>query len=500
MNMSNTGGYDAAQARREDDDLDRWRFASDIVEVVLATPLDWSARIGIFGKWGEGKSTVLRFAEQMLKEKGDVVFTFSPWAIQGWNDLWEDFGSRLLEALSAADIPFDGSWQKSIKDAGKWLESKGVGQVAEAAAAVLGRDKVYSSTFGALSRWLRYDGAQIQAIREKLQSQRIVVLIDDLDRCAPALIPQLLLSLRELLDLPGFIFLLAFDDEIVGRALIENNPAWADGVGFLEKILDFRFHLPAITQPQKERLVSKAMAKYCSFVPSESAKKIQDLLPNNPRKLKALIRSLAALRPQVSRHDPDELNWVDMWLAQMLRLESYPFFERLLVKDDTLEKEAGPLYQLLNTRSRNKLSNKAEQRNESLIRLIKESGVEAPATVEKLIQLIEAVRSRSSAHFGYVCELAMRPHAVTWREFRSFQAMWIADRQASVLSNWIAQHAIERAARVGDVEDELYETLSNKKATMLILGCRVSLARRTRREHRRGKRVARNHRAVPARP
>ena len=467
MNISTTRGYDAAQASRENDDLDRWRFASDVVDVVIATPPDWSARIGIFGKWGEGKSTVLRFTEQMLREKGDIVFTFSPWAIQNWNDLWEDFGSRLLEALSAANIPFDGSWQKSIKDAGKWLESKGAGHVAEVAAALLGRDKLYNTAFGVLSRWLRYDGAQIQTIRKQLQNRRIVVLIDDLDRCAPALIPQLLLSLRELLDLPGFTFILAFDDEIVGRTLTENNPAWADGLSFLEKILDFRFHLPAITEPQKERLVSKAMARYCSFVPSESAKKIQDLLPSNPRKLKALIRSLAALQPQVNRHDPDELNWVDMWLAQMLRLESYPFFERLLVKDDTLEKEAGPLYQLLDTRSRNRLGNKAEQKNESLMRLIKESGVEAPATIHRLIQLIEAVRSRSSAHFRYVCELAMRPHAVTWKEFRSFQAMWTADSQASVVRKWITQHAVDRALRVGDVEDELFETLLTRRQQSL---------------------------------
>src|ERR1700722_6459231 len=94
----NTGGYDAAQARREEDALDRWRFAGEIAEIVLATPSDWSARIGIFGKWGEGKTTVLRFAEQILKEKENVVFWFSPWATQNWNELWEEFGRCLLEA------------------------------------------------------------------------------------------------------------------------------------------------------------------------------------------------------------------------------------------------------------------------------------------------------------------------------------------------------------------------------------------------------------------
>ncbi len=275
MSARNTNGYDAAQARRDEDDLDRWRFAAEIVEVILTTPSDWSARIGIFGKWGEGKSTVLRFAEQMLQEKQNIVFSFSPWAIQNWNDLWEEFGNRLLETFSATKIPFDGAWKKTAKDSGKWLESKGVSKLGEMAAALFGREKAYNAAFGVLSRWLKYDGAQVRAIRQELGNRRLVVLIDDLDRCSPALLPQLLLSLRELLDLPGFTFLLAFDDEIVSRALTVENPAWVVGSDFLEKILDFRFHLPPITEQQKERFINRAMAKYCPFVPKESVKGIR---------------------------------------------------------------------------------------------------------------------------------------------------------------------------------------------------------------------------------
>lgn len=459
-------GYDAAQSLREDDDLNRWRFASEIVEVVLATPTDWSVRIGIFGKWGEGKSTVLRFAARMLKEKENIVFVFGPWASQNWNDLWEDFGNCLLEALTAANIQLDSSWKKTARDSAMWLKSKGLGQIGETTAAIFGREKLYNAAFGMLSRWLRYDGAQIRAIREKLKNRRLVVIVDDLDRCVPALIPHLLLSLRELLDLPGFTFLLAFDDEIVGRALTEENPAWVEGSGFLDKILDFRFHLPAITELQKERFISKAIAKYCPFVPSASTKQIQDLLPNNPRKLKTLIRSLAALQPQIARHDPNELNWVDMWLAQMLRLESYPFFERLL-SGGSLDKEVGSLYQLVTATYRNKSENEGQEKNQSLRRLIKESGVENPAAVQQLIHLIEAIRSRSSYNFRYVCELAMRPHAVTWKEFRLLQVSWAANPRASVLSDWIGHHAIDRAVGVDDVESELFDAILARRQACL---------------------------------
>jgi KAP-like P-loop domain-containing protein len=466
-------GYDSAQLQRYEDDLDRWRFASEIVDVVLATPPEWSARIGIFGKWGEGKSTVLRFSESMLREHGSVVFTFNPWAIQNWNDLWENFGNNLSEALDAAGVPFNNSWKKGLKASGKWLESTGVGEIAENAVALWGKDKLYNAAFGALSRWLKYDGDQIHSIRQKLGKQRLVVLIDDLDRCAPALIPQLLLSLRELLDLPGFTFILAFDDEIVAETLTEKNPAWGQGTDFLEKILDFRFHLPAVTDKQKERLTAKAIKSYCEFVPSESTDKIRDLLPNSPRKLKSLIRSMTALQPQIVRHDADELNWSDVWLAQMLRIESYRLFERLL-QGETLEEEAGMIHRFKFSDSK-KMSQK-EDENAGLKRLMKEIDIEDRSLQKRLIQLVEAIRARASLKFRYMSELTLRPQAVTWKEFRLLRSTWDSNRRPSVLAKWMSQHASDRDVGIDDVKTEVFEASIAKRSEFLQQAAEANLA------------------------
>jgi hypothetical protein len=272
------------------------------------------------------------------------------------------------------------------------------------------------------------------------------------------------MSLREILDLPGFTFLLAFDDEIVARALASANPAWMEGSNFLEKILDFRYHLPAVTEKQKERFTRRAMSKYCPFVPPESTSKIQDLLPDNPRKLKSLIRSLASLRPQVARHDVDELSWVDMWLAQMLRHESYPFFDLLLKGDDTLEAVAGYLYSFKQKLSKRK---KTQEDGKQLEHLLQRAGIRDPVLAERITRLIEACRSRSSQHLRYVCELANRPHALTWKEFRSIRAMWDADARPAVLSELVAKHATERAVSVDDLEGELFQAMIGERGRLL---------------------------------
>ncbi len=466
MSEQTSSGYDAAAATHAEDDLDRWRFAAEIVDVVLTTPSEWSARIGIFGKWGEGKSTVLRFAEQMLKERKSIVFWFNPWAIQNWNDLWEDFGNRLSAALSDAGIPVDSTWLRVARNSTKWLEDRGVNKIVKVGAAVAGREKAADAAFGLVGQWLKYDGPQIRSIQKKVKDKRLVVLIDDLDRCTPELLPQLLLSLRELLDLPGFTFLLAFDDEIVGRALTDNNPAWLDGSDFLEKILDFRFHLPPVSEKQKERLVFRALAKYCPFVPKESVKGIQDLLPANPRKLKTLIRSLAALRPQIVRHGPSEFSWTDMWLAQMLRHESYTFFEQLLT-GDRLDKEVGALYRLLRGGSRNKPGGDDEEKDQGINKLIEESGVKNAGTTGRIIKLIDAARARATPTFRYACEIAIRPHAITWKEFEILVSRWSGDRTALVLEKWIKLHASERHVSIEDVETELFEAIVNRRHTYL---------------------------------
>jgi hypothetical protein len=173
----------------------------------------------------------------------------------------------------------------------------------------------------AVGHWLRPDGDQITKIREKANDRRIVVFVDDLDRATPELLPKLFLALREVLDLPGFTFVLAFDNEIVAEGLIKSNPAWGNGAKFLDKILDFQYCLPPITMEGKHLLLKRMLKRYGEFVPESSTESIEHLLPDNPRKLKALIRSLISLKSQVARHDPDELNWVDIWLAVLVRDE-----------------------------------------------------------------------------------------------------------------------------------------------------------------------------------
>ena len=455
-------GYDAAQKDKKNDDLGRWRFAAEIAQVIRTTPAEWSARIGIFGKWGEGKSTILHFLEDMLKPEENVIFSFNPWAIQDISELWAEFGTALIHALDEAAL-LEETWLKrnarKIQEAAK---DTGLAALGEGAAQVFGKDKLYNGAFGMVSGWLKPDGPQVKKIREGLGKRRVIVFIDDLDRATPELLPKLLLSLREILDLPGFTFVLAFDNEIVSDGLVTANKAWGDGANFLEKILDFRYYLPKVSKEGKRLLLKNMLAQYCDFVPQESVDSIEQYLPDNPRKLKVLVRSLISLKPQLDRHRPDELDWSEIWLAEMVRQESYPLFIRLL-ESGALDNLAGIGYRLKNSDSGRRSNSQQSANNADIEAFINEAGSVSPKQMERLIELINATRAIAGMRLFYNWKFAWRPEALTWKEFSALLEKWRLDRLPQTISDWIADHSEAQSIERADIETELFETLLNAK-------------------------------------
>jgi predicted KAP-like P-loop ATPase len=72
-------GFDAAVARHEDDYLNRWPLAREIYGIATTGPRDWSVRVGIYGEWGTGKTSVLKFIDSMASKDGQAVIWFDPW-------------------------------------------------------------------------------------------------------------------------------------------------------------------------------------------------------------------------------------------------------------------------------------------------------------------------------------------------------------------------------------------------------------------------------------
>src|SRR3954454_15143947 len=82
-----------------EDALGRARFARSIAALILSAPVTETLRIGIYGGWGEGKTSVLRLIETALRKHGHPVVWITPWATASREALVSDLIRKLAKEL-----------------------------------------------------------------------------------------------------------------------------------------------------------------------------------------------------------------------------------------------------------------------------------------------------------------------------------------------------------------------------------------------------------------
>ena len=294
------------------DVLRRSPLARTISDLIVSGLQDEPLRIGIYGAWGEGKSTVLHFIERFCRDADMPVIWFNPWTARDAAGLWRTLAGQVRSTLRARP-----SWRELAAEYGirvlrlsDWslrLVARWKPWIAELLPLEKAAEAVARSLEG---KRPALDQVSINRFLRKLPPhRRLVVLIDDLDRATPQLVPHLLLALREVFDIAGCAFVLALDPRIVAREFPEVHPGWGTAGEFIEKIIQFPFWLPPPVSADVLRLTESALEKLPVAVDRSSVRDLADLLPRNPRRLKQFFRNLVRLGDVIDRHDSDELRW-----------------------------------------------------------------------------------------------------------------------------------------------------------------------------------------------
>jgi hypothetical protein len=189
--------------------------------------------MGIYGPWGDGKSSTLALIKEALNKQGGVVqVDYNPWLFSSTiENLTRSFFLTLGDALERTSL-------FSRDKVGSLLKKYG-GIVPKFGSLLKAAGDALSVTD------LRETRSQVEAILTRHKTP-IVVFVDDIDRLDRTEIQALFKLIRLSADFPYVIYVLAFDDEIVAAALgeaYENGDA-AAGRRFLEKIIQAPLHLP----------------------------------------------------------------------------------------------------------------------------------------------------------------------------------------------------------------------------------------------------------------
>ncbi|WP_172977351.1 KAP family P-loop NTPase fold protein [Halosegnis longus] len=215
-------------------------FAKNLAETITARTPTSGYTIGVYGPWGSGKSTILNFVEQELSatDPAPTVVRFNPWWFSGRGDLIEKFLGEVAAQLKSngdyADI------RESLADLSSTLADIPFGAVTGIPA-----DKGFEALRGALNQ----DPTSVDTLKQDIETeleeidQKIVVIIDDLDRLSPSEITQMFQLVQSIADFPNVVYLLAFEKGIIVDAL-QQEGNFRDGKRYLEKIVQLPLHIP----------------------------------------------------------------------------------------------------------------------------------------------------------------------------------------------------------------------------------------------------------------
>ncbi len=468
-----TNGHDAPVISRSSDFYNRWIIAQSISKVIQASPLDWSTRIGVYGGWGDGKTSLLNFLEKQQNDAGNIVIRYSSWGAGNELEAWDDFGRALIFGLDKAGINLGWfsrlkgrchSWAGGLPGAGKLLGGA-VKNITQIPGSDVGVE--YASTI--ITKRLKITKFDVADIQSQLGMRKVIIFIDDLDRSDPAIIPKLLLILREVLDYSKFIFILAFDKAVVAKSLESYNAAWGSAqTNFLDKVVDFSFELPPPSLKQVCDLAYSQFALLAPFVPYEAIKDVRELLPSNPRKLKLLIRMVGSMSQEVDRHESSELDWNLILLFSLLRAESEPFTNTLLSEVISAGKFSWYQWKVL-------AQNTGAVEDAQITELMQRCpGINTPRVTILVNRLREACSLQSAEQITYMAMFALSPHNITWGEFKSFFKEWRLSKSRDLINQFIQERSIESGDQLANVEEEFIDTCLKYYALLLERAASIS--------------------------
>ncbi|HRI38496.1 MAG TPA: P-loop NTPase fold protein, partial [Nitrospira sp.] len=411
-------------------------------------------RIGIFGRWGEGKTTVLNYVEQMARTDGFPVAKFNPWAAQNREELWESLVLAIESAFKKGNL----TKTKLKSKATKVIKSDGVGKVLKKGLNLAGPGLgEVAEAIGGLLGPLMQDQLRVsqndaeQVIKQNLGDQKLIILVDDLDRANPELVPHLLMGLREILDLPQCVFMMGLDPVIVSNALSDVHAEWGKTPEFLEKIIDFPFWLPPVHNEDIRCLLGQELKDSPINIDEHALAEVVHLLPTNPRKLKRFLRGLWRFKAQIERHEEPETEWIFLLLIELLRTVSNKAAERLLGNKELWD-------ELQTSRFKGKLKEIdgeeaiEEERWVSIMNSVvnqehdKEGSLLETERAE-LLRIMNAMRDLISIekwqNLHYWARLQDNPPIFTWKEFKRLFEQWKANPTKVFLEKLIQNHAVQ---------------------------------------------------------
>ena len=219
------------------DRFGRRTWAIRVADTIAAQRDPASIVVGIYGPWGDGKTSVLNLIHDSLEKAAGVVpVRFNPWRLGDETEMFQGFFATLADALDERVASATERVGQVLRDYGGLLVAVPV---------VGGMLKEGTGAAGA-----KLSETNLAKQRKKIENllaehgQRLVILIDDIDRLDKSEVQAMFRLVKVAADFQYTAYVLAFDHRVVASALAERYAEPAHGAGFMDKIIQLPLHLP----------------------------------------------------------------------------------------------------------------------------------------------------------------------------------------------------------------------------------------------------------------
>lgn len=322
-----TYSSDSPIRNQNQDRFSRWNFSERVAQIISRRRDPSSIVIGLYGIWGDGKTSVLNLIEKSLETDENVIcINFNPWRFGTEDELLTGFFFDIAEALDAALIKTGDKLKDFVK------------KVAPGAGAIMGV-KGAGDVVGSF-----ISGPDINELKNRIESElesakrRVLILVDDVDRLEKNEIHALFRLVKLTADFKYTSYILAFDKDVVAASLQDRYSSAAEDAGeaFLEKIIQVPLHLPAVEKQVLREFCFQGVDEAINIADiSLSQQQVQEFVRDfsfafddcltTPRKAKLYGNTLIFSLPILQ----GEVNPVDLMLLEGIRVFCPSLYEVL---------------------------------------------------------------------------------------------------------------------------------------------------------------------------
>lgn len=299
-----------------EDKLGRGSYISGLVKAISDWSWNESIVIGLQGKWGIGKTSIINILLNEIENEVTVV-KFSPWS---WsNSEW--INRRFFKVLFTSG----GFSESKIRQAFEYVEllsglNTKAGMVFRLAKKVFGK-------------WLKCDES-LEDLKAKVRKniedseKKFLVVIDDLDRLTPEEVLEVFKLVKCNADFSNIIYLMVYQRDVILKHL--NTVCFNENAEeYLKKIVQIPLDIPSIDQQRMQEILEDSLSNLTQDIQLdvEEELRISDLfysgLIGEIQNLRDLKRLEASIRFSKFLHEGDsgyEVNIVDVIALEALRV------------------------------------------------------------------------------------------------------------------------------------------------------------------------------------